>query len=160
MPDLQDPKNPAAEEPDPDETVIELTDVAEYPDMEEEPIELVNVVSEHGEGNGEEILELTEIVRDGAVPAPGTEQDTGTERPASPEGGQGYPAGESSGLQLTGTGEVTREQIEAALVEVIEKRYAHTIDSLLRETVEAVLEREIRDLREKIIGKLNGQGRF
>ena len=54
--------------------------------------------------------------------------------------------------------DLSHDQIEAALEKLIEKQYADTIQSVLRETVEKVIEKEISELRKDIQKKFENMG--
>ncbi len=53
---------------------------------------------------------------------------------------------------------LTREQLDAALERVIEKKFAGTIEKILFEVMEKVIEKEIADIRERLQKDLDDLG--
>lgn len=132
-----------------DDPVIDLTDVTMNGDSDES------------------VIELTDIAMDGMA------EDSGI-KPASAEAASAaftpMGSGSSSGLEeipdthqetarktpLVSGQELLPEQLEAALIKVIEEKYSETIEKLLLESVNKVLENKISELKQTILNDLRG----
>ena len=98
--------------------------VQDYDDI----IELTEVLTEESSPKDQEVIELTQ-----EVPDPET----------SLSGDISFDLGESENI-LPSLG---REEIEAALEKLIEKKFSETIEKILFEVMEKVIKREIEDIR-------------
>lgn len=101
-------------------------------EQDDEIIELTQVVEENlSDGPDQEVIELSNI--------------------SSQEGGSGM---DESVMEPA----FTREQMDAALERVIEKKFAGKIEKILFEVMEKVIEKEIADIRERLQKDLDQLG--
>jgi hypothetical protein len=159
-----------------DDKIVELTDIVEEekdPSTQEDIIELTDIVEEEKDSSTEDIIELTDIVEDqsadldlDSIKEDGFEakesleleddiffkQEVGLEMD-SPVGDVALepsvvnePAAELS---------VTKEQLEAALERVIEKKFADKIDILLMDGMEKAIKKEIVEIKERLLKDLD-----
>ncbi|MEH0022254.1 MAG: hypothetical protein V6Z89_21555 [Desulfobacter sp.] len=115
-------------------------------DNNDDIIELTQVVADASpEDTGAEIIELTEVAADDRVlpetdlPGQGDLDMTVTESPddSREQGGPTMP-------------EISREELEAALERVIERKFSQTIETVLFEVMEKVLKKEITDIKQAL----------
>lgn len=112
-------------------------------DKDDEIIELTQmVVQDSSMETDQEVIELTEIEPDA---------DMAIEDPWS------------QGSKLDGTidekvGEITNDQLEAALERIIEKKFSKTIEKILFEVMEKVIHNEIREIKEGLQKDLDDIG--
>jgi len=130
-------------------------------------IELTQLVEEDfSDGPDQDLIELTDIhAQPGEMQAPEIEEtDLGLELDL--DDGEADtddiilledrdfsfdPKGSLSSIEST----ITREQVEAALERVIEKKFATIIERSLGEVMEKVFEREIADIRKRLQADLD-----
>ncbi|MCP4117356.1 MAG: hypothetical protein GY737_18560 [Desulfobacteraceae bacterium] len=98
--------------------------------------------------DGEDIIELTDPIKEGLVeegPDDGSNADVvlEMEKPAGAvDTGNAIPV-------------PSDEALEAALIRIIEKKYAQRLDALFVETVERVVEREIAAIKKSLLKDLS-----
>ena len=114
--------------------IIELTDEVDTPDKEDQGI-----------------IELTQV-----VPADDLERQVpGFEAPLVLEN-----AGNTQGCDTAiPQPQVGREEFEAALERVIEKKFSNTIEKILFEVMETVIQKEITDIKTSLQKDLDDIGR-
>jgi len=98
--------------------------------------------------DSEDIIELTDLIEEGLVEE---ELEDGSSAGVVLEMEQ--PAGAADGGDATAV--PTDEALEAALIRIIEKKYAKRLDALFVETVERVVEREIAAIKKSLLKDLS-----
>ena len=115
-------------------------------DNNDDIIELTQVVADASpEDTGAEIIELTEVAADDRelpetdLPGQGDLDMAATESldDSREQGGPTMP-------------EISREELEAALERVIERKFSQTIETVLFEVMEKVLKKEIADIKQAL----------
>ena len=108
-------------------------------DKDDEIIELTQVVGQDSSmETDQEVIELTEIEPD---------VDMAIEDP------------EPQGAKLDWKiGDITQDQLEAALERIIEKKFSKTIEKILFEVMEKVIHNEIRDIKKGLHKDLDDIG--
>lgn len=98
--------------------------------------------------DSEDIIELTDLIEEGQV-EDGLEDGSNADMVLEME----QPAGAAETGNTTAA--PTDEALEAALIRIIEKKYAKRLDALFAETVERVVEREIAAIKKSLLKDLS-----
>ncbi|WDP93052.1 MAG: hypothetical protein HUN04_26385 [Desulfobacter sp.] len=138
-----------ASSPEEDQEIIELTDMAPLDETEQGEADQPDFEALEIEGGGEdvEIGPEEELSLDGDA---GTDETSETPVPAP------APDEQISGEDLSA---LKREDIEAALERVIEKKFSQTIETILFEVMEKVIQKEIVDIKAGLQKDLDDIGR-
>lgn len=127
--------------------MIELTDVAEDHGIDDPVIELTEIVEI--DDDDDTVIELTEIAKVDGFDKPDIEQTDGDHDPV-PLSTDGHGEETLSGPTISG------EQLESALIKVIQEKYSETIEQLLLDSVQNVVEDKIKELKQTILNDLGG----
>lgn len=161
MTEMTDWENDISGEENPDEGIIELTDIVEEGSFDSTPdeiIELTDIVEDLNTDldldivreDSLEIQENTGPENGGFFEAEAFDHDLELEIDQTNPEPSSDPVDASdteTALGLAGNVDVSPELFEAALEKVIEKRFADKIDSILFKVMEKVIEKEIVEIK-------------
>ncbi|MCF8126710.1 MAG: hypothetical protein K9J51_10860 [Desulfotignum sp.] len=117
-------------------------------------------------GQDDQIIELTEVVDDGAADAPSDDDiidltdidsESGDMTADDVQGDEAPPEEQSAVPDMSS---VSMQEIEAALERVIEKKFAEKIEPLLFDTMERVILQEIKKIKTTLLKDMDQIGPF